>query len=111
MDAMLDALETMVENLRKECYAVFADKDDVKNRVGNVMDKVITLEERVNKNETDFKKVKDQTNANTVDIEMLKKQLESLEKQSNSSLDDILKRLKELENELKNKVNCDVFDN
>lgn len=25
---LLDAFETMVENLRKECYAKFADRDD-----------------------------------------------------------------------------------
>lgn len=35
----LDALEILVENLRKECYAKFADRDsldDLKERVNNI---------------------------------------------------------------------------
>lgn len=48
---MLDALEILVENLRKECYAKFADRDDynqTKKSCDDLQKRMQELENRMN---------------------------------------------------------------
>jgi hypothetical protein len=51
----LDALEILIENLRKECYSKFAEKDDLskfKKRIADIEENVrlVTDESKNNKN-------------------------------------------------------------
>ena len=77
----MDALETLIDNLRKECYAKFTDREDS----NKLRKRVEQLEDRLERVDDDFKNLKtsqsvcrDITDQNTLDIQELKKGIKDL---------------------------------
>lgn len=59
--AMLDALEILVENLRKECYSKFADRDDFNQsqvQMKDLLKRMEQLERRTDTNEENIQDAK-----------------------------------------------------
>jgi len=131
MKGIIDALETLVDNLRKECYAKFGDRDEMNGmgrKIEQIQEHLKHLDESSKNHETSLGVCRDITDTNKLDIDDLKKFMKEMKAQNgknintnssaelnpssaNSSNDDILRRLKILENEMKTKLDCDVFDN
>ncbi|CDW76993.1 UNKNOWN [Stylonychia lemnae] len=113
---LLDALEILVDNLRKECYAKFADKDDqneMQKKMEELNDRLSELEQRVETDEALLKDCKDQTDTNRLDIEDILAKLHDLNTKLNGfeGLEDLLNRLLRLEEEMENKLDKIDFAN
>lgn len=113
---LLDALEILVDNLRKECYAKFADKDDqneMQKKMEELNDRLSELEQRVETDEALLKDCKDQTDTNRLDIEDILAKLHDLNTKLNGfeGLEDLLNRLLRLEEEMDNKLDKIDFAN
>ena len=79
----LDALETMIENLKKEIYARFASKDEVED----LSKRVTALEQEMKVKEKEMADMdvrliqcRDVADTNRLDIEELKRQMKDLRK-------------------------------
>lgn len=73
----------MVENLRKEMYAKFSEKDDVsklKKRIDDLQENVKVLDEESRNHEHSLNQCRDITDTNKVDIDELKRKLGEMDK-------------------------------
>ena len=61
----LDALEILVENLRKECYSKFAYKDDI----NGFKKRIDALEKLTANHDNSINQCRDITDNNTIDID------------------------------------------
>lgn len=102
---LLDALEILVDNLRKECYAKFADRDEqneMQKTIDDLNARMTELEARVDNDESLLKDCKDLGETNRLDIEDILAKLHDLNSKLNGfeGLEDLLNRLKKLEEEM-----------
>ena len=145
LDGIIDQLNILVDNLRKECYSQFATKQDVEKldiRVDVEASKIRELERLAEVNRDEISACKDREAQNSHNIEDLKALLDALTNRvgdideralqdiedlkrleerlnslptggsdNHSELEEILKKIKDLENEVSSKVDCDTFDN
>ena len=105
---VLDALEILVENLRKECYAMFAGKEefnDLKERVESLERDNDKNKKQIDSNLNDLNKHEGLIKKNEEEIEALKKLLKDYLDQKSSGannssnlgdISDLLKKLADL---------------
>jgi chromosome segregation ATPase len=82
--SMIDALETLIENLRKECYAKFGDRqeqDSMKRRIDDIMNHLRELDHKSENHENSIYQCRDITDTNKLDIDDLKKKMKDITNQ------------------------------
>lgn len=111
LDSLINALQVMVENLRKECYAQFAERDEhrtLQSKVRNLDEKTNDINKRLDNLDNGIFQCRSITDTNNMDIQDIKKKLNGLGGKSDS--EDILRRLAQLEKSVQGKLDCDLFD-
>lgn len=84
---IIDQLEILIENLRKECYAKFADRDDftnLKRRVAELEREYTELNKTCENQDISITACRDITDTNKLDIDELKKLLKALQNSYNA---------------------------
>jgi len=120
----------MIENLRKECHAKFCTKDEsnaLRKRIEALEEDMHNAQQDLSNQSVSLNACRDITDTNKLDIDELKRLIKDLKNSRQTSsgsslpdhgssinskdLDDLMKRLKVLEEDMKNKVNLADFKN